>query len=196
MTVKVPAQYQTYVANAAKELGIPQSVVAAQISLESGFNPNAVSPAGAEGIAQFEPGTFASYGSGSPFDVSDAFSAYVNYMKELLKKEGTVKKALEAYNAGPGNLSAGEGYADKILSNADVPSDTASSGTSGGTSAVGDISSITGFFGSAVDDLSEVFSLFTAFFRPSTYIRIGAGTLGVIFLILAFVGLGIETFKE
>ena len=60
----VPAQYQGYVDHAAQVLGIPASVVAAQIGLESSWNPNAVSPAGAVGIAQFLPSTFASYGKG------------------------------------------------------------------------------------------------------------------------------------
>src|SRR5690242_8960240 len=102
----VPQQYQGLVAGAATSLGLDPRVVAAQINYESSFNPKAESPAGAEGIAQFEPGTFAQYGpkGGSPWNVKDAFAAYINYMEELLKEEGgSVRKALAAYNAGPGN---------------------------------------------------------------------------------------------
>lgn len=122
MTVKVPSIYQQYVAQAAAATGLPQSVVAAQIDYESGFNPNAVSPTGAEGIAQFEPGTWSSYGTGSPFDPKAAFAAYAKYMKTLLDQfHGNVTDALEAYNAGPGNLQAGAGYAQHILSVAGQP---------------------------------------------------------------------------
>lgn len=114
--VDVPAQYQLYVNNAANQLGISPDIVAAQIYTESGWNPNAQSGAGAEGIAQFEPGTFAAYGSGSPYNVADAFHAYANYMNELMIEEhGNVRDALAAYNAGPGNKSAGYPYADGIL---------------------------------------------------------------------------------
>lgn len=118
-TIDVPSQYQTYVNTAATALGLPVSIVAAQIQLESDFNPNALSPGGAEGIAQFEPKTFAEYGSGSPYNVSDAFAAYINYMGTLLTQEkGSVYDALEAYNAGPGNLSAGASYASDIFDKA------------------------------------------------------------------------------
>lgn len=118
----VPAQYQGYVNDAANQLGIPPSVVAAQLYLESGWNPRAVSPTGAQGLAQFEPGTWSQYGSGSPFDPAAAFKAYVKYMLVLLNQEnGNVQNALAAYNAGPGNLPAGMNYADTILANAQVP---------------------------------------------------------------------------
>lgn len=116
--MSVPAQYQGLVNSAAAQLGIPAGVVAAQIELESGWNPQAVSPTGAQGLAQFEPGTWATYGSGSPFDPAAAFAAYVKYMGVLLRQEGNLQNALAAYNAGPGNIAAGQGYANTILSRA------------------------------------------------------------------------------
>jgi hypothetical protein len=93
--------------------------VAAQINMESGFNPRAVSPAGAQGIAQFMPGTWASNAprGSSPFDPNASLSAYTKLMGTLVSQYGgNVRNALAAYNAGPGNLRAGYGYADKILS--------------------------------------------------------------------------------
>ena len=65
----VPPQYQQWVSTAAAGTGLPVQVVAAQINDESGFNPNATSPTGAQGIAQFEPGTYAAVGGrGSPYN--------------------------------------------------------------------------------------------------------------------------------
>lgn len=115
----VPAQYRADVARAAAQTGLPASVVAAQINDESGFNPRAVSSTGAQGIAQFEPGTWATWGHGSPFTPSDAFAAYARFMSALLKQEhGSVRNALAAYNAGAQDIPAGLGYADTILANA------------------------------------------------------------------------------
>lgn len=118
MTVSVPSQYQSLVQAAAKGSGLPYNVVAAQWNDESGFNPGAVSSAGAEGIAQFEPSTWSGEGcSGSPFSPTASEKCYAKYMSQLLSQEGgSVYKALEAYNAGPGNLAAGAGYASSILS--------------------------------------------------------------------------------
>lgn len=114
----VPQQYVADVNAAAAKTGLPAAVVAAQINDESGFQPGVSSGAGAEGIAQFLPSTFASYGTGSPFNVTDAFNAYANYMSALLKQfGGNISDALAAYNAGPGDLAAGRGYASTILGN-------------------------------------------------------------------------------
>lgn len=117
--ISVPAQYQGWVNSASQGTGLPASVVAAQINMESGFNPKAVSPTGAQGIAQFEPGTWASNApkGSSPFDPNASLAAYTKLMGNLVKQYGgNVKNALAAYNAGPGNLGAGMGYANSILS--------------------------------------------------------------------------------
>ena len=104
--------------HAASALGISPKIVQAQLNMESGGDPSAVSPAGAQGVAQFMPGTWSGQGcAGSPFNVGDSLTCYVKYMKELLRQfGGNIRNALAAYNAGPGNLSAGYGYADSILS--------------------------------------------------------------------------------
>lgn len=202
MSTDVPTQYQADVQAAAEALGIPESVVAAQIQLESGFDPNATSPAGAEGIAQFEPATFAQYGTGSPYNVANAFAAYTAYMRTLLKQEGgDIEKALEAYNAGPGDLPAGSSYATTILANAGVKDSTAGPGSTGPVpvtppSSGGLLSfpsEITNFFSDGVNDLASAASFFAAFLRPSTYVRIGAGLFGTVFLIAGIVCLAIET---
>jgi soluble lytic murein transglycosylase-like protein len=72
---------------------------------ESGFNPGAVSPAGAQGIAQFMPGTAASYGLRNPFDAAAAIDAQAHLMSDLLRQFRSVPLALAAYNAGPGAVA-------------------------------------------------------------------------------------------
>ena len=132
MAVNVPAAYRGWVDTAAKATGLPAPIVAAQINMESGFNPRATSPVGAQGIAQFMPGTWRSQGvAGSPYDPNAALQGYSKLMGSLLRQYGgNVKNALAAYNAGPGNLGAGMGYASSILSSAGQ-SPTARAGTAG-----------------------------------------------------------------
>lgn len=130
MTIAVPSYYQLFVGIAAQQTGLPYQVVAAQAYVESGFNANAVSPAGAEGWLQFLPSTFAEYGSGSPFNVNDEMHAYINFMRVLINwAGGNVRIALAAYNAGQGNWQAGLGYADEILRLASEPTTTYVGGT-------------------------------------------------------------------
>ena len=73
---------------------------------ESGFNPFAVSPVGARGIAQFMPGTAAAYGLRDPFDPDAAIDAQAHLMSDLLAQFGAVPLALAAYNAGPAPVGA------------------------------------------------------------------------------------------
>lgn len=197
----VPNQYKNYVLTAAQQTGLSPAVVAAQINYESTFDPTAYSPAGAEGIAQFLPRTFAEYGpkGGSPWNVSDAFQAYASYMSELLKEEkGSVRKALAAYNAGPEDLGAGYGYADHILGVAGSGSSATanpSGGVSGSANAGGGDSGgilswpsdIINFFTGTTDALSTFLSIFKAFFQPSTYIRIAAGWFGFVAFLFALI---------
>ena len=73
---------------------------------ESGFDPSAVSPAGAQGIAQFMPGTAAAYGLRDPFDPEAAIDAQARLMADLLRQlRGSIPLALAAYNAGPGAVA-------------------------------------------------------------------------------------------
>jgi hypothetical protein len=133
--VQIPSQYVGLVQKAAAQTGMPVAVVAVQIDYESSFNPNAVSPTGAQGIAQFEPGTWrGEHCSGSPFIPTDAFTCYIKLMRQLLGQfKGNLRNALAAYNAGPGDLAAGYGYADHILTEAGGGSAVSAGGESVGT---------------------------------------------------------------
>ncbi len=97
----VPAAYAAPIARAASRWNVSASLLAAQLYAESGFNPFAVSPAGARGIAQFMPGTARSYGLRDPFDPAASIQAQARLMRDLLRRFGTVPLALAAYNAGP-----------------------------------------------------------------------------------------------
>ena len=81
-------------------------LLAAQLYAESGFNPFARSPAGAEGIAQFMPGTAEAMGLLDPFDPADGIHAQAHLTRDLPGRFGSVPLALAAHNAGPGAVAA------------------------------------------------------------------------------------------
>ena len=99
----VPPRFHDPIARAALRWNVPMNLLAAQLYAESGFNPFARSPAGAQGIAQFMPGTARSYGLRDPFDPVAAIDAQAHLMSDLLKRfGGKVALALAGYNAGAG----------------------------------------------------------------------------------------------
>lgn len=114
-----PSSAAGYIQQAAQGTGLSESVVAAQVQVESSYDSGAISPAGAEGPYQFLPSTWATLGfpAGQEFNWATSTQAYISFMKLLLAwSGGNVRQALAAYNAGQGNWQAGLGYADQILS--------------------------------------------------------------------------------
>jgi hypothetical protein len=71
------------------------------IQQESGFRPNVVSPAGAQGIAQFMPPVASSYGLANPFEPVAALKASARLLSDLVEQFGNLGLAAAAYNAGP-----------------------------------------------------------------------------------------------
>ncbi|HWT90803.1 MAG TPA: transglycosylase SLT domain-containing protein [Solirubrobacterales bacterium] len=102
----VPAQYREPILRSAARWGVPPALMAGQLMAESGFDPNAGSPAGAQGIAQFMPSTAAAYGLTDPFDPIAAIDAQAHLMSDLLRQFGSPELALAAYNAGPAPVEA------------------------------------------------------------------------------------------
>ncbi len=102
----VPAQYREPILRSAARWGVPPALMAGQLMAESGFDPNAGSPAGAQGIAQFMPSTAAAYGLTNPYDPVTAIDAEAHLMSDLLRQFGSPELALAAYNAGPAPVEA------------------------------------------------------------------------------------------
>ena len=111
----------------ATKYGLLPTVFERQIEAESGFNPKAISSAGAQGIAQIMPGTARGWGVNANDPVASLDAAAKNmsgYIKTYLggvrpsdetdpaKLRAAYEKGLRAYNAGPGAVDASKGYAE------------------------------------------------------------------------------------
>jgi len=102
----VPAPFRGPLLSSAARWNVSAAVLAAQLMAESNFNPYAVSPAGAQGIAQFIPSTAEAYGLSDPFDPEAAIDAQAHLMSDLMRQFGAIPLALAAYNAGPAPVAA------------------------------------------------------------------------------------------
>lgn len=102
----VPARYREPILRSAARWNVPAALMAGQLMAESGFDPTAGSPAGAQGIAQFMPSTAAAYGLADPYDPVAAIDAEAHLMSDLLRQFGSPELALAAYNAGPAPVEA------------------------------------------------------------------------------------------
>jgi hypothetical protein len=98
------SQYVAIAQQDAAAVGIPPAYFVRQIQQESGFNPNAASPAGAVGIAQFLPSTAAGLGI-NPYDPLQALKGAAKLMANYARQYGgDYAKALAAYNGGSGTV--------------------------------------------------------------------------------------------
>jgi hypothetical protein len=86
--------------------GLPVEFFARVIWQESRFNAQAVSPKGAQGIAQFMPQTADWRGLADPFDPIEALKNSASYLHDLQTKFGNLGLAAAGYNAGPGRVSS------------------------------------------------------------------------------------------
>ena len=102
----VPGRFRAPILRSAARWNVPAALIAGQLMAESGFDPNAGSSAGAQGIAQFMPGTAAAYGLADPFEPVAAIDAEAHLMSDLLRQFGSPELALAAYNAGPAPVEA------------------------------------------------------------------------------------------
>lgn len=99
------AQYDHLINQAAQEFNLPADLLRRQIKQESGFNKDAVSPVGAEGLMQLMPGTAKDLGVTDRRDPAQSINGGARYMRQLLDRyDGDMNKALAAYNWGMGNV--------------------------------------------------------------------------------------------
>jgi cell wall-associated NlpC family hydrolase len=98
--VAVPGAYAGLVEQAATNTGVPASLLAGVLQQESGYNPDALSSAGAEGIAQIEPATAAAHGI-NPYDPASAIEGAATLLAGYHATFGSWSLAAAAYNAGP-----------------------------------------------------------------------------------------------
>ena len=97
------AQILAMIDKVAKKHGVDQKLVRALVRQESGFNPNATSHCGAQGLMQLMPATAKGLGVIDAYNPVQNVEGGVKYLKGLLNKyNGNVILALAAYNAGPG----------------------------------------------------------------------------------------------
>jgi soluble lytic murein transglycosylase-like protein len=96
----VPAQFRHAFANAAAKTHIPLSLLVAMAYEESRFNPAARSHAGAQGLFQLMPGTAKALALSETVPESNVLGG-ARYLREMLRRFGSLDLALSAYNAGP-----------------------------------------------------------------------------------------------
>jgi len=98
-----PAQIDALVNDNAQSQNVDPALIKAIIANESGFNANATSDVGAQGLMQLMPGTAAGLGVTDAYDPSQNVAGGTKYIKGLLERfNGDVRLAVAAYNAGPG----------------------------------------------------------------------------------------------
>ncbi len=104
--------------SSARTQGLPVPFLTRLIWQESNFQTDAVSPAGARGIAQFMPSTAGARGLTDPFDPESAIPKAAAFLSELKNQFGNLGLAAAAYNAGPGAV------AKYVAGQTDLPSET------------------------------------------------------------------------
>ena len=105
----IPAQYAAKIGELARAYSLSPALLEALVWQESRWRTNAVSPAGARGLAQLMPGT-ARYLGVDPDDPMQNLEGGARYLREQLDRfDGDLEKALAAYNAGPGRVERAGG---------------------------------------------------------------------------------------
>jgi soluble lytic murein transglycosylase-like protein len=128
-------QYADVIESAARTHGLDPALLAAMATVESSFDPSAVSPKGAAGLLQLMPATARRFGVADVFDASQNVDGGARYLSWLMKRfDGRTDLALAGYNAGEGAVDRHNGippyretreYVRRVLRGAGRTSDLA-----------------------------------------------------------------------
>jgi soluble lytic murein transglycosylase-like protein len=103
--VKLMSTINSSIYAASEKYGIDANLIKAVIKQESGYNPYALSHAGAQGLMQLMPATASSLGVEDPWDIEQNIDGGTRYLKDQLDYfGGNLQLSLAAYNAGPNNV--------------------------------------------------------------------------------------------
>jgi soluble lytic murein transglycosylase-like protein len=101
--------YLPMIREAEVRYGLPTRLLQALIWAESRFDPLAISPAGAAGLAQLMPATARELGVINRHDPVQSIDGGARYLRQMLDRFGAIHLALAAYNAGPGAVAKAGG---------------------------------------------------------------------------------------
>ncbi len=115
--------YATIIREQAERYHVPSALVGAIVAVESGGNPRAQSPSGAQGLMQLKPTTAAPYGITDLFDPEANITAGTRYLHDLLERfHQNITLAVAAYKMGPaavhpdaGVPTASRTYVDRVM---------------------------------------------------------------------------------
>jgi cell wall-associated NlpC family hydrolase len=133
--VSVPGAYAATIEQAAASNGIPASLLAGLLYHESRFEPNVVSSAGAEGMAQFMPATAAGLGI-DPTDPTQSIAGAAQLLGSYTRQFGSYADALAAYDAGSSAVERYGGIPPYAETQASVPAILSLAGLSGSSGTV------------------------------------------------------------
>jgi len=101
--IRTPEAIRQVIGRTSSQFKVDPQLVDAVVRVESGYDPKALSPKGAQGLMQLIPATAARFGVENPFDPAENVGGGVRYLSELLTEfKGSVPLTLAAYNAGEG----------------------------------------------------------------------------------------------
>ncbi|EGT3800596.1 transglycosylase SLT domain-containing protein [Clostridioides difficile] len=101
----VKSRIENAVEKASKKYNVDANLIKAIIKVESDFNPNTVSSAGAKGLMQLMPENCRDLGVTNPFNIEQNIDAGTRHIKEYIDMfGGSIEMGLMAYNGGPGRM--------------------------------------------------------------------------------------------
>jgi hypothetical protein len=111
------SDYTPLINSAAQRYNLDPSLLTSLINVESHGDPRAVSPAGAQGLAQLMPATGRSLGVTNPFDPAQSINGGAQYLRQGLDATGNQRDALRYYTGGPAFASkpSTAAYASQVL---------------------------------------------------------------------------------